>query len=66
MSILAIEYEHRIARSIREGLEQESFAVDVCIDGEDVHNNTGPDKYSPSSITFNKGLSDIRLQARSK
>lgn len=29
-----VEDEHRIAQSIKKGLEQERFAVDVCFDGE--------------------------------
>lgn len=32
--ILIVEDEHRIANSIKKGLEQESFAVDVAFDGE--------------------------------
>lgn len=34
MRILVIEDEHKIANSIKKGLEQESYAVDVCYDGE--------------------------------
>ena len=34
MRILVIEDEHKIANSIKKGLEQESFAVDVVYDGE--------------------------------
>lgn len=34
MRILVVEDEHRIARAIKEGLEQESYAVDVEFDGE--------------------------------
>lgn len=34
MRILVIEDEHKIANSIKKGLEQESFAVDVAYDGE--------------------------------
>lgn len=37
MKILVIEDEHKIANSIRKGLEQESYAVDVAY--------TGPDGY---------------------
>lgn len=33
MRILLIEDEHKIANSIKKGLEQESFAVDVAYDG---------------------------------
>jgi len=34
MRILLIEDEHKIAASIKKGLEQETYAVDVCYDGE--------------------------------
>jgi len=34
MKILVIEDEHKIANSIKKGLEMESFAVDVAYDGE--------------------------------
>ena len=34
MRVLIVEDEHRIAESIRKGLTQESFAVDVAHDGE--------------------------------
>src|SRR3989344_255220 len=35
MRILVVEDEHKIANSIKKGLEQESFAVDVAYDGSD-------------------------------
>lgn len=34
MKILVVEDEHKIANSIKKGLEQESFVVDVAYDGE--------------------------------
>lgn len=34
MRILVVEDEHRIANSIKKGLEQESYAVDLAYDGE--------------------------------
>jgi DNA-binding response OmpR family regulator len=34
MKILIIEDDQRIAKSIKKGLEQESFAVDLALDGE--------------------------------
>lgn len=34
MRILVVEDEHKIANSIKKGLEQEAFAVDVAYDGE--------------------------------
>lgn len=33
MRILVVEDEHRIANAIKEGLEQERYAVDVAYDG---------------------------------
>lgn len=35
MRILVVEDEHKIANSIKKGLEQESFAVDVAFSGND-------------------------------
>lgn len=35
MRILIVEDEHRIATSIKKGLEQESYAVDLAFDGEE-------------------------------
>ncbi|MCL5019998.1 MAG: response regulator transcription factor [Patescibacteria group bacterium] len=35
MRILVVEDEHKIANSIRRGLEQENFAVDLSYDGND-------------------------------
>jgi DNA-binding response OmpR family regulator len=34
MKILVIEDEHKIAHAIKEGLQEEAFAVDVCYDGD--------------------------------
>lgn len=45
MRILVVEDEHRIAQAIKEGLEQESYAVDVCFDGEDGYNSAANDEY---------------------
>lgn len=35
MRVLVIEDEPKIARAIKKGLEQETFAVDVCADGDE-------------------------------
>lgn len=35
MRILIIEDEHKIANALKKGLEQESYAVDVCYDAEE-------------------------------
>jgi two-component system OmpR family response regulator len=45
MRILVVEDEHRIAQAIKEGLEQESYAVDVCFDGEEGYNSAANDEY---------------------
>lgn len=45
MRILIVEDEHRIAQAIKEGLEQETYAVDVCHDGEDGYNTARADDY---------------------
>ena len=45
MRLLVIEDEHRIAQALKEGLEQESYAVDVCHDGEDGYNTASADEY---------------------
>lgn len=45
MRILVVEDEHRIAQALKEGLEQESYAVDVCYDGEDGYNTASADDY---------------------
>lgn len=34
MRVLVIEDEHKIARALKKALEQESYAVDVCYDGD--------------------------------
>lgn len=34
MRILVVEDDRRIARAIKQGLEQEAYAVDVCYDGD--------------------------------
>ena len=45
MRILVVEDEHRIAQAIKEGLEEESYAVDVCYDGEDGYNTAANQAY---------------------
>ena len=35
MRILVVEDEYKIANAIKRGLEQESYAVDVCYDADD-------------------------------
>lgn len=45
MRILVVEDEHRIAQAIKTGLEQESYAVDVCYDGESGYSAASNDDY---------------------
>jgi DNA-binding response OmpR family regulator len=45
MKILIVEDEHKIANALREGLEQESFAVDVAYEGEDGLSSAMYDEY---------------------
>ncbi len=45
MRILVVEDEHRIAQAVKQGFEQESYAVDVCYDGEDGYNSARADEY---------------------
>lgn len=45
MKILVVEDEHKIANAIRDGLEQESYAVDVAFDGEEGLNCAQYDEY---------------------
>src|SRR5665213_1321893 len=45
MRILVVEDEHKIAQALKEGLEQESYAVDVAYDGETGLNTALNDDY---------------------
>lgn len=45
MKVLVVEDEHKIANALREGLEQESFAVDVAYDGQDGFSSAVYDEY---------------------
>jgi len=45
MRILVVEDEHRIAQAIKQGLEQESYAVDVCFDGEEGYHSALAEEY---------------------
>ena len=45
MRILVVEDERKIANAIKKGLEQESFAVDVCYDGEEGEASAAADDY---------------------
>lgn len=45
MRILVVEDEHKIANSIKKGLEQESYAVDVAYDGNDGYDLASSEGY---------------------
>lgn len=45
MRILVVEDQHRIAQSIKQGLMQEGYAVDVAFDGEEGLNTALADEY---------------------
>ncbi|MCX6705638.1 MAG: response regulator transcription factor [Candidatus Woesebacteria bacterium] len=45
MRILVVEDEHKIANSIKRGLEQELFAVDVAYDGEEGYDLASSEDY---------------------
>ncbi len=45
MKVLVVDDERRIANSVKQGLEQEGYAVDVAYDGEDGYNAATHDDY---------------------
>jgi len=45
MRILVVEDEHKIANSIKQGLEQENYAVDVAYDGETGYDLASSEEY---------------------
>lgn len=45
MKVLVVEDDHKIANSIKKGLEQESFAADVAYDGSDGHGLAALENY---------------------
>jgi DNA-binding response OmpR family regulator len=45
MRVLVVEDEHKIANSIKQGLEQESYAVDVAYTGEDGYDLATTEEY---------------------
>jgi two-component system copper resistance phosphate regulon response regulator CusR len=45
MRILVVEDEHKIANSIKRGLEQEIFAVDVAYDGDEGYDLASSEEY---------------------
>lgn len=45
MRILIVEDEHKIANAIKQGLTQESYAVDVCFDGTSGYDLASSEEY---------------------
>lgn len=45
MRILVVEDEHKIARAVKEGLEEESYAVDLSFDGQEGLNAARYEEY---------------------
>lgn len=45
MRVLIVEDEHKIANSIKKGLEQEYFAVDLAFDSEGGYDLTSSEDY---------------------
>lgn len=45
MRVLVVEDEHKIANAIKRGLEQESYAVDVCYDADSGLSNALADEF---------------------
>jgi two-component system, OmpR family, response regulator len=45
MRILVVEDEHKIANSVKRGLEQEGYAVDVAYDGEEGYDLASSESY---------------------
>jgi len=45
MRILVVEDEPKIAKSIKQGLEQEGYAVDISYSGRDAYDKASVDSY---------------------
>lgn len=52
MRILVVEDEHKIAQALKEGLEEERYAVDVVHDGEDGLNYATAEEYDLLILDF--------------
>jgi DNA-binding response OmpR family regulator len=50
MRLLLIEDEHKIARALKKALEQESYAVDVCYDGDEGYSMATTEPYDVAII----------------
>ncbi len=62
MKVLVVEDEHKIANSIKKGLEQESYAVDVAYDGNDGYDLASSESYDLMILDLMlPGLSGIEI-----
>lgn len=62
MRVLIIEDEHKIANSIKKGLEQEGFAVDVTYDGLDGYDMASTEGYDAITLDLMlPGMDGIEL-----
>lgn len=50
MRVLIIEDEHKIARALKRALEQESYAVDICYDGDEGYAMATTEPYDAAII----------------
>lgn len=50
MRLLLIEDEHKIARALKKALEQESYAVDICYDGDEGYSMATTEPYDVAII----------------
>lgn len=65
MRILIVEDDHTIAQAIKEGLEQESFAVDVVFEGEEGYLTASNDEYDLLILdVMLPGLSGVEIARR--
>lgn len=61
MRILVVEDEHRIAQAIKEGLEQESYAVDICFDGDDGYNTASAAALAGGGSEYDLIIMDVMM-----
>jgi len=50
MRVLVVEDEHKIANSIKKGLEQESYAVDISFDGQEGYDLLSSEEYDVAIV----------------
>ena len=50
MRVLVVEDEHKIARALKRALEQESYAVDICYDGDEGYAMATTEPYDAAII----------------